>query len=360
MNAFVLDRDYQIIGMVDNYESFIWTDRYCDCGDFELHVSANRETFRVYKPDNYIWMSDSDRLQIIEEVELTTSDTDRGGMLTITGRTLESLLDRRIIWNQVVFTDKPLEEVIETLLNDNAIRPSDQNRKIPGLVYQKTSFPELSTVKINETYLGENLFTVIQSLCEQHDVGFKMIRDEQSGSITFSLYLGSVKEHVVFSEKYENLFSVTYLSSKKNVKTAIRIGGEENDTTKRRFMTETGGGAGLNRKEEYLDASSESQTIRGENSDQDTVLTDEQYRNVLIQKGKEELEKYKISILYDAEIDPYRQFAYEKDYTIGDKVTVVNPYGIEDVCRVTEVVRSHDVEGYTIIPTFTSKTTTSD
>ena len=36
VDVYVLNTDFQIVGVIDVYESFIWTDRFYSYGDFEL------------------------------------------------------------------------------------------------------------------------------------------------------------------------------------------------------------------------------------------------------------------------------------------------------------------------------------
>ena len=38
MEAMILDTNFQGIYIVDSFESFIWTDRFSECGDFELYI----------------------------------------------------------------------------------------------------------------------------------------------------------------------------------------------------------------------------------------------------------------------------------------------------------------------------------
>ena len=41
MEIYVLDSSFSRINVIDTYESFIWTDRLNECGDFELYSSVN-------------------------------------------------------------------------------------------------------------------------------------------------------------------------------------------------------------------------------------------------------------------------------------------------------------------------------
>ena len=43
MNVYVLNQEFQSVGIVDVFNSFLWTDRYYECGDFEIYTEANQD-----------------------------------------------------------------------------------------------------------------------------------------------------------------------------------------------------------------------------------------------------------------------------------------------------------------------------
>lgn len=61
MDIFVLDSGFNQIGIVDIFESFIWTERYAKPGDFELQVPRTKENLNLLKKDNWLEILDSKR-----------------------------------------------------------------------------------------------------------------------------------------------------------------------------------------------------------------------------------------------------------------------------------------------------------
>ena len=49
------------------------------------------------KQDYYLQSKESEHVMIVEKIQIT-SDTEDGNHVTVTGRSLESILDRRIVW----------------------------------------------------------------------------------------------------------------------------------------------------------------------------------------------------------------------------------------------------------------------
>ena len=59
MDLIVLNENRIPIAIIDTYQSLIWTDRYWDCGDFELCASATNDIFGCIRQDYYLQTRDS-------------------------------------------------------------------------------------------------------------------------------------------------------------------------------------------------------------------------------------------------------------------------------------------------------------
>lgn len=80
----------------EDYKSVIWTERFHGFGDFKLTVPGTLENLKIYQLDYYLYTKGTNKLMIIEQVELNT-EYNKQSMLTVTGRSLESILDRRVM-----------------------------------------------------------------------------------------------------------------------------------------------------------------------------------------------------------------------------------------------------------------------
>ena len=92
----VLDESMIIQHICEDYKSIIWTERFHGFGDFKLVVPGTQENLKIYQLDFYIYTKNTRKLMIIEQVELNT-EYGKDSMLTISGRSLESILDRRVM-----------------------------------------------------------------------------------------------------------------------------------------------------------------------------------------------------------------------------------------------------------------------
>lgn len=239
MNLFVLDKDFKQIGLIDEYESFIWTDRYSEPGDFEIYTSPFSKAYQFLKEDYYLIRPDSEHVMIIEELEITT-DSENGPHLKVTGRSLESLLSRRIVWGQKSFEDKTVKEVIETLLNENIISPSETNRQIANFTLNSVDIPDVTNQVVSMQYTGDTLGDIITDICDAYGIGYKITLNS-SNQFVFELYKGvdrtyvqTVNPYVLFSPSFDNIINSDYLQSQKSLKNVALVLGEEKENSKDR------------------------------------------------------------------------------------------------------------------------------
>lgn len=256
MDLYVLDTDLETVDIVDTYKSLIWTDRYQECGDFEICMAMSPKVAALMKPDYYIWRKDSPHLMIIESISIAGSE-DEGDVATITGRSLESILDRRVIWGLKVLKGN-LQDAIETLLNECIISPSKPERKISNFIFEASDDPYVTMHEIEGQYTGDNLYEVITNLCAERGIGFQITLND-SKQFVFRLYSGTDRSYdqitypsVIFSNEFNNLVDSTYTESKSELKNVTLVGGE-GEGDQRRY-TAVGNTAGLARRELFTDA----------------------------------------------------------------------------------------------------------
>lgn len=345
----VLNPNLETIKNIDTLKSLIWTDRYYGAGDFEIYTPVNLELMSFLQQDYYLWRKGSEHLMMIESIEIEC-DLEEGDHLIVTGRSLEFILDRRIVWEQTILTGN-FQDVIQTLLNENVISPAIEDRKISNFIFEPSTDPNILFLDENYTVdaqieRGTNLYEAILALCFERGVGFKITPSDDK--FIFKLYKGQDRSYdqfdnpyVVFSSNFENLMNSNYIETKTNLKTVTLVDGEDKSTV-------VGGGSGLTRREIYTDAKSIYRTVDG------VTLTDEEYLAQLEQKGSEVLSEHSFSTSFDGELDSATTYKYGEDFFLGDIVQIINEYGIEAKARVIEMIYSQDSSGLKEYPTFTA------
>lgn len=353
MDIWVLDKTLEANDIVDTFNSLIWTDRYDEYGDFEIYTSVTDQALSLLQMDYYLQSRSSEHVMIIEEVLIDT-DPENGNSVTITGRSLESLLSRRIVWTQTLL-DGSVQDCIKKLLDENVISPKDVNRKIPNFVFETSVEKAVTEPKITAQFTGDNLYDVISEICRLTGLGFKVTLNDKK-QFVFKLYAGADRTYaqtenpyVVFSPKFENIANSNYLESKKEYKNVALVAGEGEGAERK--TTSVGEGSGLERRELFVDARDISTT-----TEDNVTLSDEEYKKQLAHRGDEKLAESVAAQSFEGQVEMTKMFEYGKDFFIGDIVQIANEYGMESRARISEIVTAIDTQGTVTYPTLSTVT----
>ena len=338
----ILNPARERIAEIDDFTSFIWTQRFYASGDFELCADISRLPFLV--PGNYVMRKNDNRAGIIEKIQVSRSE-EKQEMVIASGRMLPSILSRRIISTQTQISGL-VTASIELLITENAINPSNTARKITDLSFTNNS---ASTAQIDAQYTGQGLLETISGLCETNSIGMDCTFDDDYNFV-FSLYDGvdrsyaqSVNPYVVFSDQYDNLLNSEYIEDYTDFATDVLVGGEGEGINRTMVWSAKDSQSGLSRYEKFLDASSAVSN--------DNIITQETYEKQLEGLGLEEVTEY--TTAFSGEVD-FSGVELGVDINIGDICTIENVrWGMYINSRLIEVIESIGEDGaYSAVPTF--------
>lgn len=348
MDIYVLNKQFETIAIIDNYESLIWTDRYAEAGDFEVYMPMQVELLEFFKQDNYLRINESEHLMIIDTIEIT-SDYEDGNRLRVTGRSLENILSRRIIWGEKIY-ENGFQNAIKSMITEAFMTSSNAERYMPNFIFQESIDPKITGLTLTAKYRFDDLYEVVKQLCSEKKVGFKIILDDNNNFV-FSLYVGADRSYdqtnlpyVIFSPKFENIINGDYTESSLMYKTVAYVEGAEERS---RIVYSDKDAKGLYRREVYVSASD----ISLKNAAGQTIPT-ASYNSLLDQRGNEALDEDDVLVTFDGQTETTQLFVYGEDFFIGDIVQLENEYGSESKVVVKELVFNQDNSGIYIYPTF--------
>lgn len=341
MELFVLDQSFEAVAVVDAFESLLWVDRYNTYGDVELYVPATLAAVQTFQSDYYLWTRDSEHMMIIEDQEIS-SDLEEGNKLIITGRSLESIIERRIVWQQTDYSGK-IQDVIKQLITESIINPTDQLRQIPNFIFEDNDDPNIDAITVEFQATGDNIYNIITQLLQTHQLGYKITLNSQN-QFVFKLYFGEdrsydqdVNPYVIFSPKFENIINSNYLESRKDYKNVALVAGSGTGSSRRTVVVPSENTpSGLLRREVYVEA----RDVQNG--------TDAQLKT----RGETALAENDVAKVFEGETETTQMFVYNEDFFLGDIVQLENEYGMQSRTRVTEMVMSQDDTGFSAYPTF--------
>ena len=161
MEIFILNSRFEGVNVLDSYESLLWVDRYWSWGEFEVVTPMKPDLVDTIKLDNYAQIAESDRTMIIEKIQVVT-DVVEGSKMKISGRSIESILDRRIIWGLLYLNDLSLQNGVKRILDKCIIDPTNPIRQIQNFVFKYSTDPLVNSFHVNTQYTGNYVYEVIK------------------------------------------------------------------------------------------------------------------------------------------------------------------------------------------------------
>ncbi len=131
---------------------------------------------------------------------------------------------------------------------------------------------------------------------------------------------------VIFSEKFDNISNLEFIHNIQQSKNVAIVAGQ--GEAAERAIVEVGDALGLHRRELFVDA---------RDIEDDTLLP---------QRGEEKLAEVReeISLAFDV-VQGNKSFVYEKDYNVGDIVTIVSDYATMHT-RILSATEDYSDKGY--------------
>lgn len=352
MELLTLDSNYQPANLIEKYGSLIWTERYASCGDFQLITNDISRFVKLLPLESTVTLRESTVPMVVEAHKIEKKPPG-APVLTIVGRSFESVLDRRVtvklghdLGPKVAWTESQKKEAdaayqaIFQTIGQGLYPPMNSSNDALSMInlivpadYGITGAPAPYNIDIKPG----NLYSVVMELLAANHHGLKAIRpDSISNQIGIEIYNGAdLTNDVVFDAKYDQFDDTTYfLSYTGSANTAYVISPTASQPVHKNTGLEP---SGLDRRVLYLDVS----------SDGTVDNSDARYTRGLI-----ELYKYNATALFDGHIAEQVAAGYNRDYFLGDIIRLDGEYGLSENVRVSEFIRSEDSTGVKAYPTF--------
>jgi hypothetical protein len=347
MELYIYNRNLEFQGIIDNFHSLRWTRKYYSSGEFELQCPRTSSNFNLLKKENIIYKKGDNEAGCIEFISLK-QDTNGKEILSVKGRFLTGYLNRRIVWGTEIINDT-VENAMRTLVTNNAINPTNTDRIISNLgLGILNNFTQNVDYQVSYKNLGEE----IAKLSNTSNLGHRITFDINNKKLIFDIYEGldrsvnqSINSICVFAKEFENILEQEYVNSIYNYKNLCLVGGV-GEGVARKLVT-LGESSGLDRFEIFEDQKNLSNEIDG------IAMSDEDYNNLLLEKGNESLSTCKEVQTFDSIINSNSNLIYKVDYDLGDVVTCISKaWELTIDTRITEIEEIYEEQGQQINITF--------
>lgn len=348
----ILSREIELLGQVDTFSSLSFKRQWQGIGEFQLVLSGAAKDAEKLKVGRIITLdADGHRAGIIQSIKAKEADNIT---YTVAGSTLNGLTARRITLpdndaynggydnvpalTSTVKTPSPVpaETIFKTYAARHLTSPTDAKRKLEGLFLA----PDLGrgTPSVWMSRL-EPLSDVLCAVGEFTDMGYEIYVDFAAKRLIFEVITGvdrtysqSKNSRVLLRSDLDNISNVSYnynLSALKNLGYAGGKGEDEKRVILKVTNDETEP-TGWERRETFLDCGAL------EIAETATTMS-------LSEEGKHQLKDFLLDENLSAAVISRRGFEYMKNWTLGDKVTIISKkLGVALDTRITEVTEKYE------------------
>lgn len=324
MNITIIDNKFNKLGVVDEYESFMFTKKYHGIGSFEFHLHSTNNNAEYLQKENIIFTTEDKAFIILYRQANTVDDT-----LVVKGLELKSYFSRWLTEpprGQSHFKMTDRTGFIMTLLTGEAL----DRLGLPMFSVNLAGLGKEITYQSRYKNLAEEL----EKMSIYGGVGWDVRLDIKNKEFIIHLYEGvnrtsSQTENApaIFSVEYDNVSNQELIESRMDYANVAIVAGQGEGVE--REIVRVGTNLGLQTYETFVDA-------------RDIKISSE-----LPARGQEKLMGMQEIITFDSEVIADSNLVYEVDYNLGDLVTNESKdWDITIDRRITGITEIYEKDGF--------------
>lgn len=362
----IINTDFELLGIITNFESLICTWNYYECGTFELTINKNKANTNKLKKDNMLIVNKrDDKILLIDKVVTTTNKNSK--TLKVTGTCIKGITKRRIIatngYDRV--TEDYAENIQKHYIKKHMVESYYDNIRTPerDISWIKIAPTQNRGIKTVWQARLTNLHDELKHISEDTGLGWYGYLNRNEKCIYFDSLRGTdrtvnqiesantheflsdythneLKEYtheqlqgtikhpyIIFSEKKKNLIDGKTTDDNSNYKNVGYCAGKgENED---RLITVIGTATGFDRREVFIDLNN---------------IDDPDELNI---EGQKKLDTYKTIQSIEGKVYQIPNMEWEKDFFLGDIVTLEND-GIYEDKRIIQAKEIYERNNKTV------------
>lgn len=338
-SLFFFNKDLELLGVVDYFISLRWQRKYFEAGEFEIVLPVTDYIMKLIDTDVLIMRNNYTEAGIVETIEF--NDDGENEEVTISGRFLSSILERRIVKSKINFSGNTIEGM-NTIVN----------AMTPLTTQWETEAVTMSSPAIDFQCTYKNVYEYLCKLSEYSNIGFRVVPNVDAKVYMFEVWQGldrtasqTENTQYSFSDDNFNIEQGSLTISSKSKVGYVLVGGA-GEATDRVLVEVNSGLTGFDLYEVFSDQKSSS-------SDD---LSDSEYKAQLQSVGEAKL----CDGTFQFEVTATSQQDYKNKWDLGDVVNIKKEkWGIYTTYRIIEVEEVIEDGKKTVYPTFGSPLATA-
>lgn len=323
----IIDRDFNHLGLIDEYESFIMSKSYHGIAGFELHLHDNNIYVDKLQKENIIFTTE-DKAYVILYRNLNTVD----GTVIIKGLELKSYLSRWLIFppegTAYYKVNDNIESIMKEYVQATIIRKGALNISIAANQNRGTETIYQSRYK--------NLAEELEKLSVSSGIGWDIRLDLKNKRFVFDIIEGrnlsssqDLLPPAIFSIEYDNISEQELIESRMDYANTAIVAGEGEGAG--REIVVISEADGLDSFELFVDA------------------RDIEDLEQLPIRGNQKLSEMEEILSFDSKVLADQNLVYEKDFKLGDISTIQNDkWNMISDRRIVEVTEIYEESGFSL------------
>lgn len=321
----IIDRNFNFLGQIDNYESLIMTKKWHSIGGFELHLHEDNVYADKLQKENIIFTTER-KAYVILHREINLVD----GKLIVKGLELKSYLARWLVFPPEKQAYFRVNSNAETIMKEYVQATLDR-KSITSIVVAPNQNRGIKTV-YQSRY--KNLADELEKLSLASGLGWDITLDIRNKRFVFDVYEGQDRTAgqntlppAIFSIEYDNIAEQTLIDSKLNFANTAIVAGQGEGAERK--IAIVGDAEGLDSFEVFIDA------------------RDIENAEDLPERGLQKLSEVQEIFNFDSRVLTNKNLRYEEDFNLGDIITIQNKkWNITTDRRITEVTEIYESDGF--------------
>ncbi len=321
----IIDREFNFLGQIDEYESFIPTKKWHGIGNFELHLNINNAHAEYLQKENIIFTDEKKAYVILyREIDSVTNK------LVVKGLELKSYLARWLVFPPTGYAYYRVNSNVETIMKEY-VQATLIRKGIANIVVADDLGRGDKTV-YQSRY--KNLADELEKLSLASNLSWDISLDLDNKRFIFDIVEGrdvTVNQDAlppaIFAIEYDNIAEQKLTDSKLDYRNTAIVAGQGEGVD--RAITVVGDSQGYDSFETFVDA------------------RDIENDNDLPARGNQKLSETQEILTFDSRVLTDKNLIYEEDFRLGDIVTIQNnQWNITTDRRITEVTEIYESTGF--------------
>lgn len=380
MDAYIYNKDFQQIDIVDTQSSLIWTERYNEPGEIQLIAADNLNHRTVLKEDNFVQIGSSVEATLLDQFFVEKKQ------ITVKGKTLDDFLRHRFAkrsWTNsqsyIELSGNPVSIIHQLIRNFAQLTTGFMGSGLvtngtegpyelfPNLIIAEPILdtPELLDISFRVQVPQGDLLAAIKYVADPLGLGFRMYPDnitEYDYDLVFQVIQGKDRTRnqdrnpvVTFQSSLDRLMDTKEFRSKQkyknvawayatNIPNTEPLMGVAYASASAKYAT------GFERRTLFVDVSD----LQADDYDLTTSDGKDKFKALLRQAAKNALINNNYVQTVDGIIVPQPDCQYGVHYGIGDIIELEAEDGTLSSARVSEYTYSEDESGIKNFPTLTA------